>query len=409
MGMNVGAHADTVAVSTDCQKNILLYHVQKMDDHGRSEDYAVRKGQELEYTVGSGAVTSIAMDERRVVYTTVRDDVGSLFVYDREAGSGYALTQKLDLGGASEDLFVYDAAVEGDLIAVAVANDVALFTLDEEGAWGREPAGLATEGLFAGSRGSSVSMDGGHLFVTSDAEVTVRDMLGCQSYLEGLLGGEEAVGEETGEAPDAPAATAAPSLRPTPVPATSSPVTDGAGVDPATSAPVASVAQEDAQEGYCIEVAVAFDNYPDDTSWTVSRVADGASVASSGAHDGVSSSDRACGLGPGEYEFVISDVYGDGVYVSLLRRFSWRIFRPSRHFSRSRLSLFSRQVLRMGRGELPRVRRRRRPRRRHSRRREVRPRGANALRPAVRAGVVRGRNVGRGRLGGGAGGRGRAA
>ena len=317
MGMNVGVYDGTVAVSADCDENILLYRVVRTDGQ-QPGDHAVRPWQRLDYTEGSGAVTSIAMDGDRLVYTTVRDDVGSLFVYDRltfvqdggssafrfvhpleAAGGGYWLTQTLDLGGASGDLFVYDAAVDGDAIAVAVVNDVALFTLDAGGAWGREPAGMETEGYFAGSGGSSVSMDGGRLFVTSDREVTVRDMSGCQSYLKALAA-DGGVSEETGETPEA-AATSAP-----------------VGVP---IAPSAFVPEPVAFPLYCIDVLVTFDNYSEDTSWEVARSADGEVVASSGTHDGISSSDRVC-LEPGEYEFAISDVYGDGMWVSFAC-FSW--------------------------------------------------------------------------------------
>lgn len=295
MGLNVGVYDGTVAVSADCDENILIYEVQETG----GGDYNVRPAQRLDYTGGSFAVTSIAMDGRRLVYTTLRDGAGSLFVCDRDgAGGDYALSRTLDLGGsASGDLFVYDAAVDGDAVAVAVGNDLALFTLDGRGDWGREPAGITTDGYFAGSRGSTVSMDGGRLFATSDREVTATDLSGCASHLAALAGEGVTDEEETGEESPGSASAA-----------------DGAAGGTA-SAPAGVPAAPVTFRVYCLDVLVTFDDYADDTSWVIARGADGEVVASSsGTNDGVSSSDRVC-LDPGEYEFAISDVYGDGMYV----------------------------------------------------------------------------------------------
>jgi len=86
------------------------------------------------------------------------------------------------------------------------------------------------------------------------------------------------------------------------------------GIDcggPCTACPTAC-------SGIEVDITITFDNYPEETSWTITN-ANGATVASGGTYgseaDGSTLTITEC-LSNGCYDFNISDVYGDGICCS---------------------------------------------------------------------------------------------
>jgi len=61
-----------------------------------------------------------------------------------------------------------------------------------------------------------------------------------------------------------------------------------------------------------VELALIFDNYPDETSWTITDSTNSV-VESGGPYPGETSFNGAYTLPDGDYTFTISDSYGDGI------------------------------------------------------------------------------------------------
>mmetsp|Transcript_13172 Transcript_13172/g.28436 ORF Transcript_13172/g.28436 Transcript_13172/m.28436 type:complete len:746 (+) Transcript_13172:167-2404(+) len=100
--------------------------------------------------------------------------------------------------------------------------------------------------------------------------------------------------------------TATPTPVPTPLP---TPLSTPLSTPPPTPPPAATPCP-----GSTVEVDIVSDNYPGETTWTLTNKCDGEEVARGGPYDtaGILYSKRIC-VPDAEYSFVISDSWGDGI------------------------------------------------------------------------------------------------
>ena len=326
-GYTVSIYEDVIAASADCDINIVLYKAQRDDND--SSDIRIIPFQEMEYIDPKyGAVSSIAMSWNSLVYSTVS---GGLFFYKRDnRDKRFFKNQELSFELPNDvNLYEYRLSMDGNMAVLSVMNDVFLYMQDANSMqWKQEPLVLESEGDYAGYVGASLDLSDGHLLVAEKQEVHAHDFTAC------VLEEDEFV--EVGSSPDTEAPSPSP-VESTPDTVPSSPVvesttaptpnpTQGATLNPTnepsnpptpqpTPAPVAT--PSDCDGGHTLDISVTLDQYPQDTRWEIIPQGESAAIATSPPYDETLQFSPAdtfsvC-LPDGTYDFIIYDVYGDGM------------------------------------------------------------------------------------------------
>lgn len=251
LGYFVNVYQNTIAASADCAENIVLYEYDRTDS-------VVKSLQVLEWVDRKfGAVASIGMNGEYIIYSTVK---GGLFILRRKGDSEFALSQNLTFNNKF-GLFEYPVVISGNLFAIAVVNNVLIYTQAEEGAqWKREPVTLTSDGDFDAYVKAGLAVSNGNVFLGSDTNIEAYDFSPCVPELV---------------IPDV--------------------------VIPETN---------------CLVVNVTLDDYPSDTSWNIED-SEGNLVANSSIYDESMATtiqvEEVCDLSDGNYTFSIFDEYEDGI------------------------------------------------------------------------------------------------
>mmetsp|Transcript_6830 Transcript_6830/g.15608 ORF Transcript_6830/g.15608 Transcript_6830/m.15608 type:complete len:1626 (-) Transcript_6830:1186-6063(-) len=317
VGYAVQVHRDVIASSADCNKNILLYQVERSTEN--DEVSGLTSFQQLEYVDPKyGAVSSISMSGDNLVYSTV---MGGLFVYQRQDSDDYERTQEMSFP-IDVALFEYPLVMDANMMALSVVNEIYMYTQNPSSKeWERESLVINNSGDYAGYVGASVALSDGHLLLASKREVTAHDFTECASRSASptpIPNGPSPTPNPT-PGPTTPLATTpAPTPNPTPSP-TPNP-TALPTPNPTiriTAPPTVSLRPLPSSSCYNLDVDVTLDQYASDTRWEIIPQGQSGAVATSPPYDASlaftpTDTESVC-LPEGTYDFTIYDVYGDGI------------------------------------------------------------------------------------------------
>ncbi|KAL3822035.1 hypothetical protein ACHAXA_007828 [Cyclostephanos tholiformis] len=181
-GHSVQVILPLVAVSADCDINVVLYQIDRLEGESGEEVIQVNRFQEIENVdVENGAISSISMSGNQLAYSTLS---GGLFFYKRE-GQEFVLSQQLSFETVvnPDPLYEYPLRIDAitNMMTLSVANEVYVYTRDLTSSqeWVRESFVLESEGYYAGYKAASVSLSGGHILVAQTEEIYAYDFTGC--------------------------------------------------------------------------------------------------------------------------------------------------------------------------------------------------------------------------------------
>jgi len=304
-GYTVSIYEDVVAASADCDINIVVYKAQRDDDSGIS----IIPFQQLEYKDPSyGAVSSIAMSWDTLAYSTVS---GGLFFYKRDNRDKRFFESQVMRFDVSQSLYEYPLTMDANMLVLAVMNDIFMYTHDAASKeWRQELLVLNSSGDYAGYVGASVSLSDGQLLAADRREVNAHDFTEC------LLTEEEFSVTTTSPSkkPTSSPVTSPPTQKP--VQASTPPPVPKPTPPPVPPVPVTPPSDSDC-DGHILIIDVTLDQYPADTRWEIIPQGQSAAIATSAPYDASlqfspAETDSVC-LPDGTYDFIIYDVYGDGI------------------------------------------------------------------------------------------------
>ena len=257
-GYSVQLHQTTIAASADCKENIVFYEYNQTDS-------VIKRSRVLRWIDRRfGAIASIAINTRYLIYSTVR---GGLFIFSRPSNSEFVLSQEFTFD-SKLGLFEYPVVISNNLLVLAVDNKFKLYTQTEQGdKWTRESVVLVSDGNFNAYEKPGLSVSNGQILLGSNTNIEAYDFSRC-----------------------VPETVPQGAVKPTPQTA------------PVTTCKI-------------LEVSLNLDKYPQDNSWRITD-STGDVVAKSPPYDASMASsnqkERHC-LQVGTYSFDVYDFYEDGM------------------------------------------------------------------------------------------------